>query len=106
MNEDYDNVAKAYNSTAGTYGNAHGDKKWIIDVDDSEFYCPDFLTTIDFCMPKGDKFLAKIPTKNGYHLVVKPFNINEMEKFMKELGTPFDSQMLHKDALTLLYFPE
>jgi hypothetical protein len=100
MNRDFKSVRKAYESVCGEFGTGR-DKRWILDIDDNtagdEFWLEmcEFLETIE---PIGKKLLAKIPTKNGYHLITTPFNV---EKF-KQLCQHID---LHKNNPTLLMCP-
>jgi hypothetical protein len=87
-----------------------GQKRWIIDVDEPEI---DVLMT-DFieyhCDPISDcvkeygilptiysKIIAAIPTKSGWHLITKPFN-------MQQFKTKFPAVDLQKNNPTVLYF--
>ena len=49
--------------------------------------------------PFGQKVVACLPTKNGYHLITNPFRL---DKF-KEMYPNID---IHKNNPTLLYFNE
>lgn len=98
MNKDYKSVRKAYESVCGAHS-AEKDKKWIIDVD-KPFLAQDLMSVkeaIKNCQPNPgeDKMISIIPTKNGYHLITSPFNIQEAK-----LG--YD---IHKDNPTILYIP-
>jgi hypothetical protein len=100
MNRDYKSARKAYESVCGEFGTGRA-KRWIIDIDDvsagDEFWMEmcDFLVTIE---PVGGKFLGKLPTKNGYHIITTPFNV---EKFSKE----YPGIDLHRNNPTILYIP-
>jgi hypothetical protein len=96
LNKDYKSVRRAYNSVAGEFST--GDKIWLLDVDDKEFDSTELLQMINELQPVGDKYLATIPTKNGYHLITKPFNIQEFVKKYPEI-------QIHKNNPTILYIP-
>ena len=46
-----------------------------------------------------DKIIAQIPTKNGVHLITKPFNKSEFSKIHKNID-------IHKTNPTLLFCPD
>ena len=94
LNKDFKSVRKAYNSVCGAFGT--GDKLWIVDIDDPQFDATEVIEFMDNQQPIGQKVVAKIPTKNGYHLIVKPFNATQFTKFGLDL---------HKNNPTILYIP-
>lgn len=111
MNKDFKSVRRAYNSACGEYSN--GDKRWLIDIDNTKEISPLMLATIDYeCEPISNvkfdevglpvdldsKLLAIIPTKSGVHLITKPFN---MEKFKKK----YPDINVHKNNPVNLYIP-
>ena len=75
------------------------EKRWIVDVDETCFTSvlkmDNFLNTL---RPEGNKVEALIPTKNGYHLITKRFDVQTF----KEKYPNIDIQ---KKNPTLLYFP-
>jgi len=80
------------------------EKRWIVDVDDKNTSSLVRITELIHALePKGDKLEAVIPTKNGYHLITKRFNIQEFIKYMSLQGDVPDIQ---KKNPTLLYYPE
>jgi hypothetical protein len=89
-----------FDSAAGQY---HSDenKKWIIDLDGGDI-TPAFImqieTYISQLQPQGPKLITIIPTKNGKHLIVEPFNL---QLFKQDYGY-ID---VHKDNLSPLYIP-
>ena len=101
-NKDYKSSRKAFNTICGKYS-SDTDKKWIIDVDDNsskKFY--DWLKEeLDKLQPIGPKFITHIDTKNGYHIISKPFNLAEFNELFR------DKQELkpdvHKQNPTILY---
>lgn len=79
MNKDFRSACKAYESVCGAYSAAKNDKRWIVDIDEPEI-SPLMLATIDHeCEPFSEshqtKIWARIPTKNGWHLITSPFNV-------------------------------
>jgi hypothetical protein len=50
--------------------------------------------------PVGDKVIAEIPTKNGVHLITRPFNLQEFKETFDG-----DWDIIHKNNPTLLYCP-
>ncbi len=95
MNKDYSSVRKSYNSVCGTYG-ADSDKSWIIDIDDHNFDGNTLIEFINGLQPIGTKLKAIIPTKNGYHLITCPFNLQEFKMKYPEIDC-------HKDNPSILY---
>lgn len=74
------------------------DKKWIIDIDNKEPR-EELIGIINSCKPIGQKCLSEIPTKQGYHLITKPFDIKEFrEKWQFDID-------IQKSNPTLLYYP-
>lgn len=75
------------------------EKRWIVDVDDVKEVSPIMLSFIDNkCRPFGSKIEAIIPTKNGYHLITKRFDVLEFSKEYPQVD-------IQKKNPTLLYYP-
>jgi hypothetical protein len=75
------------------------EKRWIIDVDDSDTKELVKITeTIHAARPEGDKLEACIPTKNGYHLITKRFDIEMFRNVYPHID-------IQKKNPTLLYYP-
>lgn len=76
------------------------DKKWIIDIDTkNNDYLLNIIETIEFkCRPEGYKCIETIPTKQGFHLITKPFDVQEFKKEYSEID-------IQKSNPTLLYYP-
>lgn len=111
MNKDFRSVRKAFTSVCGAYSH-DSDKKWIIDVDYKE---ANWLTTleklIDEAAPLGiEKNLMRLPTKNGYHLITRPFNVQEFQLRIRELREHgiinYDAPDIQKNNPTIVYIPE
>lgn len=99
VEEEYKSIRRAFNSAAGKYS-SDPNKKWILDFD----YKPE---SIDWLIElKGylyalepitvDKVITTIPTKNGIHVITKPFN-------PKQFKIEFPDVEIHKNNPTLLY---
>ncbi len=95
MNKDYPSVRKSYNSVCGTYSSDQ-DKSWIIDIDDHAFHSTELLSFIETLQPVGDKLKAILPTKNGFHIITRPFNLSEFR-------TQYPDIDIHKDNPSVLY---
>lgn len=96
LNKDYKNVRKAYNSVCGMY--TEGDKFWIIDVDTPSTVGINEIKSALFNVQPLDvkKFITTIPTKNGYHVITKPFNVEQFKLLISGLS-------IHKNNPTILY---
>ena len=96
-----------------SYGNF---KTWIIDIDtnDREFIdevkcsildiAHDYMSAEDF--KEFSKSMFEIPTKNGVHVICKPFNLKQLgERFadLKSAKRFADFVDIHKDNPTILY---
>lgn len=103
MNKDFRSVKNAFNSVCG----AHMDesfKKWIIDIDSfDEGELSYAASVVDMCDPlEGNKLLMTLPTKNGYHLIVSPFNVMQFKEYYKQQET-WEVPDIHKNNPTILY---
>lgn len=79
------------------------EKRWIVDIDTKdEITIHRTIHIIDELRPEGQKLIAVIPTKNGYHLITNRFDVLEFSKKMTEYGEVPDIQ---KKNPTLLYYP-
>jgi hypothetical protein len=80
------------------------EKRWIVDIDTKdEETVTKIARLVDKLRPEGSKIDAVIPTKNGYHLITKRFDVMEFNKYISLQGEVPDIQ---KKNPTLLYFPE
>lgn len=76
------------------------EKRWVVDIDTKD---TDELNAIKLiinnsCRPLGNKIIATIPTKGGYHLITSRFDIMEFNKFYSNID-------IQKKNPTLLYLP-
>lgn len=96
---DYNNIKRAWDSSCGN-AKTIGDKRWIVDIDKKSInYCSDINSIITKIEPIGDKLISVIETKNGYHLITKPFN----RKIFGDKNLGIDIQTHNP---TILYIPE
>ena len=106
---DYKKIWKSWNTCAGEIKGE--EPRWVVDIDhnvDDPNLEPAWGAIADFidfkCDPKIDpinvffdtKIIADIPTKNGYHLITKPFNLQQFRKEYPDID-------VHKNNPTLLY---
>ena len=76
------------------------EKRWIIDVDDKDVRELVRITeVIHATRPEGDKLEACIPTKSGYHLITKRFDIDMFKNVFPHID-------IQKKNPTLLYYPD
>lgn len=100
-NEEYKSIKKAFNSACGKFS-SDPIKKWILDVDffpqnmSLMSHLDKFLREIE---PIGeDKIIDIIKTKNGLHIITKPFNLKAFKEILPQIE-------VHKNNPTLLYSP-
>lgn len=97
-NKSFDTANKAYVTACGRYNN-EPDKKWIIDVDTADIDPDELRKVINNVSPHvGHKTYFELKTKNGYHLITKPFNITEFNKFQLDVS-------IQKDNPVNMYIP-
>jgi hypothetical protein len=97
LNKDFKNVRKAYNSVCGMHA-GELDKTWIIDIDEKGRCANQVLKDLDEIQPIGDKLIAIIETKNGVHLITRPFNIQKFKEWFPDID-------VHKNNPTIIYIP-
>ncbi len=74
-NEDY-NIKTLFESAAGQTGACDGFKTWLVDFDSKDLDELERIKgIIDSIEPIGvNKIIETVPTRNGYHLITRPFN--------------------------------
>jgi hypothetical protein len=76
------------------------EKRWIIDVDDKDTNELVRITeALHVTRPEGDKLETVIPTRNGYHLITKRFDVEMFRNIFPHID-------IQKKNPTLLYYPE
>ena len=95
---DFKKIWKSWNTCAGEIKGE--ESRWIVDIDnplEKMIYWWDIKKYInEECEPIGDKTIAIIPTKNGNHLITKPFNLQQFKEKYPDID-------VHKNNPTLLY---
>jgi len=111
VEEQYKSIKKSFNSACGKYS-SDPNKKWVVDVDWSEFY-PDLKRNTEKFNEKlielnndlinaqketkKEPLLFKIKTNAGVHLITRPFNQKKIkDKYLNNID-------IKKDNPTLLY---
>jgi hypothetical protein len=107
MSEDYRAVKSAFASCAGEF-HSDPDKKWIVDVDwkdippgiDRELYLNVLIGEVQKLVSETgrDGTVYTVPTKNGIHVITRPFNLKVFRDLYKDID-------VHKDNPTILYCP-
>lgn len=101
MSRDYDFINKAYDRACGQSHN-ETNKKWILDIDNDIVASPLMLAYINYnCEPicesiEDSKIYEIIPSKNGFHVITKPFNV-------KTFREKYPNIEIHKDNPTNLF---
>lgn len=97
---------KVYASISGEF-HSDTDKKWILDVDWKDYpadMLAESLQEIEFLAIElqtqsgREPMMVKIPTKNGIHFIVRPFNLQKFADY-------FPQTDVHKDNPVNLYIP-
>ena len=91
-------------------GRKHSDKnkKWVVDLDFKDGNMVNlFKEKIHDCDPVGDKILATLETKNGFHLITKPFNKHQFSEWMSEHfeDKEFPEHSIQVNNPTILFQP-
>lgn len=107
LNNQFEYISRSYESAAGMSNVNIGNSKWIVDIDEKEIDNVKWNTihgTINYlCDPitptiGGEyKIIATIPTKNGWHLITKPFN-------RKQFSDKYPEIDIQTNNPTLLYY--
>lgn len=92
----FSHLHRIHSTACGRYGHKK-DKSWVIDID-GEASVDKIVAGIAQLQPVGDKFVAKIPTKSGCHLITHPFNTAEFAKLYPQVD-------VHKNNPTVLFIP-
>ena len=98
--ENCKSLRSCFDSVAGEY-HSDKDKTWVVDVDDDkDVPFGDLCATLTQLQKDAHRepMMVHIPTKNGLHIITRPFNL---QKFKES----FPSLDVHKDNPTILYCP-
>lgn len=103
---DFKKIWKSWNTCAGEIKSYK--PRWIVDVDNCDFRktldeIEDFIKSIaakplPILNPFDDSnhIIEEIPTKSGYHIITKPFNLQQFKEKYPDID-------VHKNNPTLLY---
>jgi hypothetical protein len=93
---DFKKIWRSWNTCAGEIKGE--EPRWVVDIDKqlSEEEYNRFLKYLTYLEPLGNKVIVKIPTKDGIHLITKPFNIQQFKEQCPDID-------VHKNNPTLLY---
>jgi hypothetical protein len=100
----YEHVNRAYLSCCGEF-HAEKDKTWIIDLDRNGTSDEAFDVYVNSVISEAQRLIQEtgrddsmriIPTKNGLHLICRPFNVSEFRKSFSETD-------IHKDNPVMLF---
>lgn len=96
-NGNYKAIPDLYSSVVGKY-HQDTDRKWIVDVDNSD-ELSNIIRSVYSCYTRKDfPVVQAIPTKNGHHLVTRPFRFDVFRAMHSEID-------VHKNSPTILYIP-
>ena len=99
-NGQYEGIKSSLETVIGrNNGESKENRTFILDCDDMSTPSPMMMAMIDHkLLPNGPKCLHIIPTKNGCHLITKPFDTQAFHLEYPEIE-------IHKDNPTILYIP-
>ena len=99
-NEQYEGIKSSLETIIGrNNGESKESKTFILDCDGMSTPSPLMMADIDHkLLPNGSKCLHIIPTKNGCHLITKPFDTQAFHLEYPEIE-------IHKDNPTILFIP-
>ena len=102
-NEQYYGIKSSFETIIGRNNcEPRESKTWIIDIDMNDYNVLNKIGTIlnNIKPIEEDKWIETIPTKNGFHMITRPFNRAEFTKYMQLQG---DTPDIHTDNPTILY---
>jgi len=102
-NEQYDGIKSSFETIIGRNNSEPRESKtWIIDIDMNDYNVLNKIGTIlnNIKPIEEDKWIETIPTKNGFHMITRPFDRAEFAKYMQLQG---DIPDIHTDNPTILF---
>jgi hypothetical protein len=110
ISENYKPAKNLYASCTGEF-HSDPDKTWIVDIDwkdipasyDNDEYVDFIETIVNGLIIEGgrESNTTRILTKNGIHLIVRPFNLKKFQQILLMDNIPMMD--IHRDNPTLLY---
>jgi hypothetical protein len=104
MNRDFVNIKKSYSRVCGQYA-SEPLKKWILDIDKTDLTQTEVKNLEMFLHGVKSTIYTKIPTKNGSHWIVSPFNVQDMDKLHDIYQQVPIYESIHKNNPTILFIP-
>ena len=109
-NGQHDGIKSSLETVIGRHNcEPKGEKTWIVDIDWVDYennkaaVAKIAILISELQLKTGNEpMIEYIPTKNGCHIITKPFNTAEFAKYMQLQGSTPD---IHKDNPTILYIP-
>jgi len=96
-NKDFQMVKRAWNTSCGIHNGT--DKIWLLDIDQIDMeYVNQVKMFVNGVFPQIDKILGLIPSKSGFHLITKGFDLRDFSIKYPEIE-------VHKNNPTNLYIP-
>jgi hypothetical protein len=104
-NNQHSGIKSSFETVIGrNNGESSETKTWIIDIDMNDLEVVNKIERIINSVEPIDRTVTKLmyvlPTKNGFHMITKPFNRAEFTKYMQLQG---DTPDIHTDNPTILY---
>lgn len=106
---DFNRPDKIFGSCSGEYVDKD-DRHWVVDVDDfvgynTQEHCETIRNFINDCQPFEDrnKIELILPTKNGMHLITRPFDVKTFNGCMGVFTDWIPRPEIKKNHLTLLF---
>lgn len=104
LKSDSDNYLNIMSKSVGNLKTDSNYRRWIIDIDCND---PDiinqYLSILESVNPAGElKYIAKIPTINGVHVICKPFDLLDFSNKVEKLS--LQKVDIQKNNPTLLYY--
>jgi hypothetical protein len=95
---DFKKIWKSWNTCAGEIKGEEA--RWVVDVDSlSSVIVRDIINCIHKIQPENYfKVKTVIPTKNGFHIISEPFNLQQFKEIYPDID-------VHKNNPTILYIP-
>lgn len=95
--KNFKDVKRCYLSVCGEF-QAEDNKTWIVDLDGDDIDIEKIIKVINDLEPPVHKTQAIIPTKNGKHLISRPFRKDAFLQMFPQID-------IHTDNPTLLFCP-
>lgn len=103
LEQDSHNLFKCVSKAIGRKRNNKYQTRWILDFDTKDWSIINkYLDLVKECRPEGDKIKYDLPTVNGVHIIITPFDIEQFKQKLAIAQLP--NIDIHKDNPTVLYY--